>query len=259
MSSTVLESGLPHAASERSAAGTLIVAWQHPRSRAISPVGLLDHDREGYRFRYIANARDVDGFLPFLGFSDLGAAYSSPWLFPMFAQRVLNPRRPDYPYWLDVLSLPEDAAPFEFMARCEGRREGDTVVVTAPPTVGPQGDLEMTFMVHGVRYALEDPRAAAAFDSLRDGDEVAFASEPDNPKDSLAVHVCAREVPLGWVPRLLCPAVHAAMADGPVVGRVLRLNGPEVPPHMRLLVELRGRVSASWDFFADPGWLPVSR
>ena len=119
-------------------------------------------------------------------------------------------------------------------------------------------DLEMTFMVHGVRYALKHPRAVEALGSLRDGDEVVFSSEPDNPKDTLAVRVCAGEVPLGWVPRLLCPAVHAALAVEPITGRVVRANGPEVPPHLRLLVELRGRVPVDWDFFADPAWLPIS-
>lgn len=258
MSSTVLESGLPHAAAERSSVNTLIVAWQHPASRSISPVGLLEHDREGYRFRYVANARNLEGFMPFLGFPDLDANYSSPWLFPMFAQRVMNPRRPDYPYWRKVLSLPQDAAPFEFMARCEGRREGDTVIVTAPPVIDPHGALEMTFLVHGVRHAIKDRRAAEAMSHIRSGDVVTFRPEPENPTDDLAVHVCSREVPLGWVLRLLCPAVHAAMTTAPMTGRVVRVNGPEVPPHMRLLVELRGRVPADWDFFADPTWLPIS-
>ncbi len=68
----------------------------------------------------------------FLG-TDLKADYRSRWLFPMFAQRVLNPQRPDYSHWRDVLNLPADATPFESMARSEGHREGDAVLVTAPP------------------------------------------------------------------------------------------------------------------------------
>ena len=82
MSSLLLESRLPYAADERETKSTLIVAWQNSESREISPVGLLEHDHRGYRFRYIRNARGVEGFLPFLGFTDPAADYRSRWLFP---------------------------------------------------------------------------------------------------------------------------------------------------------------------------------
>ena len=176
----------------------------------------------------------------------------------MFAQRVLNPRRPDYPHWRDVLDLPADATPFEFPARCEGRREGDAVLVTAPPTVDGHGEITFTFLVHGVRHALQDPSAQDTLSALRDGDDVELRQQPDNAVDRLAIHVCSGRVPIGWVPRLLCPAVHDALAAGHVTGRVLKANGPEVPPHMRLLVELKGSVPPGWDFFADPTWSPIA-
>ena len=75
MSSVLLESRLPHVSAERAADSTLIVAWQNSESREISPVGLLEHDHLGYRFRYIRNARDVKDFLPLLGFTDLTTEY----------------------------------------------------------------------------------------------------------------------------------------------------------------------------------------
>jgi len=257
MSSLLLESRLPDVSDERETDSTLIVAWQNSESREISPVGLLDHDSLGYRFRYIRNARDVNGFLPFLGFTDLAADYRSRWLFPMFAQRVLNPRRPDYSHWRDVLNLPADATPFEFLARCESRREGDAVLVTAPPPVDDHGAISFTFLVHGVRHALRDESAQDALIALRDGDDVELRPQPDNPVDRLAIHLCSGADPIGWVPRLLCPAVHDALAEDQVIGRVLKVNGPEVPAHMRLLVELNGSVPAGWDFFTDSIWSPI--
>lgn len=258
MSSLLLESRLPDASDERETDSTLIVAWQNSESREISPVGLLEHDQLGYRFRYIRNARDVEGFLPFLGFTDLTADYRSRWLFPMFAQRVLNPRRPDYSHWRNVLSLPADATPFEFLARCEGRREGDAVLVNAPPRVDDHGEISFAFLVHGVRHALLAAPARDALSVLTDGDDVELRPQPDNPVDQLAIHLCSGAEPIGWVPRLLCPAVHDALAEGEVIGRVLKVNGPEVPAHMRLLVELNGSVPPGWDFFAEPIWSPIT-
>lgn len=258
MSSLLLESRLPDVSDERERFSTLIVAWQNTESREVSPVGLLEHDHLGYRFRYIRNARDVIGFLPFLGFTDLTADYRSRWLFPMFAQRVLNPRRPDYSHWRDVLNLPADATPFEFLARCEGRREGDAVIVTAPPEVDEHGAIKFLFLVHGVRQALLDATAHAALSALRDGDEVELRPQPDDPVSDLAIHICSGEEPIGWVPRLFCPAVHNALADGRVISRVLKVNGPDVPPHMRLLVEVSGSVPTGWDFFAELIWSPIA-
>ncbi len=171
----------------------------------------------------------------------------------------IEPECSDATEWLrdpDGGRWPDDAAPFEFLARCEGRREGDTVLVTAPPRVDQDGSLHLTFLVHGVRHALANPGVEGVFDTLRDGDRVNFLPQPDNPVDHFAIHVCSGDLPVGWVPRLLCPAVHDAIAAGPIAGRVLRVNGPEVPVHLRLLVELDGRVPPNWDFFADPSWLP---
>ena len=258
MGSLLLESRLPDVSDERETASTLIVAWQNPGTREISPVGLLQHDALGYRFRYIRKARDVADFQPFLGFGSLAGDYRSPWLFPMFAQRVLNPRRPDYPHWRNVLHLPADTTPFEFLARCEGRRAGDAVLVTAPPKVDNNGTTGVTFLVHGMRHALKIIDAQRALVALHDGADLEVCPEPDNPVDRLVIQLCSSTVAIGWVPRLLCPAVHAALVQGRVVCRVVKLNGPEVPHHMRLLVEFKGQVPPGWDFFANPMWSPIS-
>lgn len=76
----------------------LAVTWQHPDSRAIQPVGMLEHDGDRYHFHYIRRAQYVEDFRPFLGFPDLGRAYTSAHLFPIFAERVMDARRPDYPH-----------------------------------------------------------------------------------------------------------------------------------------------------------------
>jgi hypothetical protein len=70
--------------------GRLIVAWQHPESRLIAPVGLLEHGRELYRFRYLRRAGDLPDFQPFLSFPTWERTYTSQLLFPMFAQRIMT-------------------------------------------------------------------------------------------------------------------------------------------------------------------------
>jgi hypothetical protein len=81
--------------------GSLIVAWQHPKIRLIAPVGPLEHGHDfGYRFRCLQCASTVDGFLPFLSFPKWQRACTSRHLFPLFSQRIMSPRWPDFSHFL---------------------------------------------------------------------------------------------------------------------------------------------------------------
>ena len=124
--STLSDLSMPESRSS-AAARRLVVAWQHPGTRAIEPVGFLSYDDHLYRFAYIQNALSVDGFRPLLGFDDLRRAYSSERLFPLFAQRAMDARRADYGRYVASLGLegkwPE---PWEQIARSQGRRERAT-------------------------------------------------------------------------------------------------------------------------------------
>src|SRR5436309_1548879 len=111
----------------------LIVTWRHPQERTYYPVALLDcvrsdDGKQVYEFAYLRRAIRLPGFRPFLGFSDLSRRYASSRLFPLFAERVMDPTRPDRAQWLDALGLDESSAyPMEVLARSGGRRSGDTI------------------------------------------------------------------------------------------------------------------------------------
>src|SRR4051794_40924134 len=84
----------------------LLVTWQDPRSRQYHPVGVLSRTRQGtYRFRYLEGAHRVASFQPFLGFSAWDREYTSPHLFPLFAERVLDESRPDRMTLFEALAL----------------------------------------------------------------------------------------------------------------------------------------------------------
>jgi hypothetical protein len=238
----------------------LAVAWQHPQTRAIEPVGILEYDEAGYRFRYVRNALSVDGFRPLLGFPDLHRTYESRRLFPLFAQRVMDARRPDYGRYLNELHLPEDAEPFELLGRSGGQRKGDTVQVCPEPSVAPDGSTRSVFLVNGVRHVLEaDPTAHQRFASLRPEERLVLIDEPDNDWNSRAVLVSARDGQrLGWVPDLLLDYVHTVRDQGEPSLVVEHVNGPEAPPHLRLLVRLTGQAPAGYQPFTGPRWEPIA-
>jgi len=245
----------------------LVVTWQHPDERLIEPVGFLDYDGQRYRFGYIRHALSVKDFRPLLGFRDLYRLYSSADLFPLFAQRVMDPRRPDYQRYVGRLGLDEEASPWEQIARSQGRRQGDTIQLLPKPTTDGE-TLTCLFLVNGVRHVPGVPRVLdgrpievtgeqveAALDRMRPGDALELAREPDNEVNPLALMVLApAATPIGWVPNLMVEDMHRLMARADVSVTAAHVNGPDAPWHLRLLARLTARGAGDFRFFTGENW-----
>jgi hypothetical protein len=248
----------------------LVVAWQHPVDRSIDPVGFLTYDGSVYQFEYIRNALRVKDFQPLLGFPDLHGSYRSADLFPLFAQRALDPRRPDYHRYVERLGLEGEPGPWEQITRSQGRRQGDTIQLLPEPMVNGD-ELTCLFLVHGVRHAHEEPRVLdgqeirvtrqqveGALDQLVPGDELTLAPEPGNPINPLAIMVVRSSVPVGWVPDLLAEDVRQLMDHANVTVTVEHVNGSDAPWHLRLLARLRAAPAGNVRFFTGERWIPLA-
>jgi hypothetical protein len=134
----------------------LLVAWQHPSTRAFDLVGRLDvpvADDKPYRFAYYRHAASVAGFRPFVDLPNLDRVYEAHDLFPLFENRLTPRSRADFPEVAAFVGLTGDADPFEVLARTGGRRATDTVEVVPEPAIDPvSGRLEVDFLVHGIRH-----------------------------------------------------------------------------------------------------------
>jgi hypothetical protein len=250
----------------------LVVAWQHPVDRSIEPVGFLSFDGREYRFSYIRNALSVKGFRPLLGFEDLEQIYNADDLFPLFAQRAMDPRRPDYQRYVERLGLEgEQPGPWEQIARSQGRRQGDTLQLFPEPAV--HGDeLTCLFLVHGIRHVHEEPKVLngktievtnvqveQALAGLQRGDPLEIVPEPMNIKNPQAVIVMGSpSVPVGWVPNLLVADLHRLLSRADVSVTVAQVNGSDAPSHMRLLAQLSAAPAGDFRFFTDPLWEPLA-
>lgn len=246
----------------------LAVAWQHPDNRLISPVAMLEFDGNDYRFYYIANAVTVEGFRPLLGFADLHRVYSSQHLFPIFAQRVMDPRRPDHARYVQRLGLSDDASPWEQMTRSGGRREGDLLQLFPEPDVREDGSVVCSFLVHGIRHipdsgvdgrghAVTSEALVSKLASLERGQALRLVREPRNPVNDRAVLTTTDDnFPLGWVPDLLLDDLYDISNGNPeeVEVAVQQVNGPDAPPHLRLLARLTGRPTDAYQPFEGPSW-----
>lgn len=249
------------------AAHRLVVAWQHPEERSIEPVGFLTHDDHGYRFAYIRNALRVKDFRPLMGFEKLDASYQSEDLFPLFAQRAMDPRRPDYQRYVERLGLDGEPTPWEQIARSQGHREGDTIQLFPEP-VTDGDEVRCLFLVHGIRHAhkgakilngtrVEVTRAQVeeALENLRPGDELSIVPEPGNPKNPQAIVVMgAPLVPVGWIPDLMVEDLHRLMKRARVTVTAEHINGSDAPGHLRLLARLQAAPAPGFRFFTGARW-----
>jgi hypothetical protein len=234
----------------------LAVAWQHPVTRAMTPVGMLTAVDGRFTFAYLRRACDVDGFQPFLGFSDWDGHYESERLFPLFAQRAMRPSRPDYSRYLRSLRLPADSTDWAILGRSQGSREGDGIRLFPEPLVDEDGATRSTFFVNGLRHRMaQDPAVGLALDRLRQGQELRIVEEPDNPVDQRALLVTPEGgVALAWVPSLMLDYVHEVRATGATKLVVEAVNGDDVPAGYRLLVTLSGRLPVGSEPFSGPDW-----
>lgn len=250
----------------------LAVTWQHPRSRVISPIGLLTHDVSGsYRFRYIHNARNVQGFRPLVGFPSLDRAYESEQLFPLFAQRVMSPRRPDYLGYLKTLGLERNASPWEVLALSGGRRTGDTIQLVPAP-VPLEGDTwEIDFLVHGVRHMINRPivlndsticsdarQLEASLEGLAAGDQLHLISDSTNEANPNAQLIVTNGgVPIGFLPDLFTEDF-VRLDRGGVRCEAVVVNNAASPWHMRVLARLTCKVPENFAFFSSESWIPIA-
>ena len=254
-----------------SAVRVLLVLWQNPVSRAIVPVGRFSVEGDEYRFAYVKNAAD-SGMRPLLGFPSFDEQYRSHRLPLLFAQRVLDPARPDLARIIAELGLARDATPWEQIVRTGGSRHGDTIqVMELPSVIG--GTARARFFINGIRHIPGRPRVCEGSQFLCSKEEqdhalarvavdstLVLLREDDNPEDPDALLVVFEGVPLGYVPRFLSSDVRrlVRLAPGQLAVRCVEAGGPHVPAHMRLVVELECRAPAHFSFDPEGAWRPTA-
>jgi len=243
---------------------TLFLAWQDrgPR-RAWYPIGRLDADvaASHYEFRYTKGAerarREV-GFPALPAFPELNRRYESTELFPLFQNRVFDPRRKDFGDYLRWLDLsPDQADPIEILAVSGGQRQTDNLEVFPKITKQPDGSFVCRFFIHGIRHA--SASAQERVTRLREDELLRIAVELNNPATGVAIQLCSEDYQmLGWTPRYLVDDLVHAVATAPVLqAKVVRVNEPGVPVNQRVLVEMSGSLPPAVEPMSSEQFQPV--
>jgi hypothetical protein len=222
----------------------LYLAWQDPQSRQWYPVGKLSVEDGVYRFVYTAGAKRSKNFIP-LGFmQDLHAEYRSHDLFPLFANRLISKKRPEYKDFLRWLDFREDEAdPLVLLARTEGVRETDSLTVFPCPERTPQGKYVAHFFGHGLRHLPDEARLRVS--RLRPGDHLYLMPDMQNPHDeyALALRTDDPATIVGYCPRYIsCDFLQVLLNNPATVDVHVKQVNADAPIQLRLLCTL----TADW-------------
>lgn len=237
----------------------LYAAWRNPEG-LIRPVGVLTRsltaDGESYRFVYLKVAEQFEGFKCLPGLLDLHEAYESEHLFPVFRNRLMPRRRPDYDDFVQRLALDAETDPFEVLIRSEGWRATDRIEVFAHPERTEDGLLETLFFARGIRH-LEG--AAEAVNDVQVGDVLELEDDPDNRVNPRAILLNTRTGhKVGWIPDCLVETVHELRDRGSSVEITAEHVNPDTsPPHMRLLCRLQAPWPDGYEPFTEPEYQPI--
>ena len=222
----------------------LYLAWQDPQSRQWFPVGKLSFEASVYRFVYTKGATFSKHFTPFGFMQNMHEVYRSRDLFPLFANRLISKKRPEYKDFLRWLDLREDeAAPLVLLARTEGVRETDSLTVFPCPERTLDGKYVVHFFSHGLRYLPEEARLRIS--KLGRGDRLYLLPDPQNSYDGCAIALRTNEPAsiVGYCPRYISCDFLEILENNPeaVQVRVNRVNA-DAPIQLRLLCTL----TADW-------------
>lgn len=223
----------------------VFLAWQSPETRSWHVVGALTETSNGYEFYYTKGVLNATNFIPFSGMADLKKSYVSDMLFPLFHNRLLSSKRPEYPQFIKWLGLKnENASSLNILARSGGTRETDKLQMFRRIEIKNTGEFEHFFFLHAVRYLTKT--AQKRIDSLTMGERLFLCLDYQNEHDSNAVIVRAdnpAEI-VGYCPRYLAKDINTLLLNSTTLTVSVEKISTSAPTNYRLMCRINGQLNA---------------
>lgn len=229
---------------------TLFLAWQDPVGRRWYTVGRLDRKNGNYVFTYTKGAQRAKekGFVPLVSFPQVERRYESDEIFPLFANRVLSPNRPEFEEFTEWLSIPKHQAdPIAILARTGGDSGTDTLEIFPCPEESGRGVFVVHFFIRGIRH--QSDGAIRRVSELEPGEQLLLMADVQNPYDPHAYALRTAEKRrqdmhlLGYLPRYLASEFKRLPEEAIREARIEieRVNVSPAPIHFRVLCRLEMR------------------
>jgi len=187
----------------------LYIAWQDPVERRWYPVGRLTFEDKVYRFVYTKGAEKAQNskrFIPFGRLKDLRVPYESNELFPLFANRLLSEKRPEYENYIKWLKLDKnfhDNRQLAMLAITGGGRGTDSLEILPCPLPTSKGEYEVIFFSHGLSHL--EKSILELVNKLKSGDRLFLMFDVQNLYDPRAITLRTDDpvIIVGYCPRYL--------------------------------------------------------
>lgn len=226
---------------------SVYVAWQAPDTRDWHVVGNLQERNSGYVFKYTKGALKSTKFTKFSGMTDVRETYVSEELFPLFKNRLLSPRRPEYPSFIKWLGFEEDSVnPIDILARSGGLRSTDQLQIFKKIEVDSEGKFEHFFFLHGLSYL--NSMANDRVSELKPGQILRLCLDLQNEYDGDAVVVRADKPAeiVGYCPRYLSNDIKKMLLnDSKSITLTVEKISDDAPYNYRLLCKLSGKLNSA--------------
>jgi hypothetical protein len=184
--------------------------WQDPEDRRWYPTARLEKRGELYFFAYTKGSLASPRFTTFGNMTEKNSVYISKDLFPIFANRALHEKRPEFRKYIlwSGLAKEGNSDVLELMGRMGGNRATDTLQVYPIPEKSDDGMYRTVCFCHGISHLPEDVQARVL--SLKQGEKLYPLRDIQNPYDSYAVALRTGDPTtlVGYLPRHLAPDVN---------------------------------------------------
>jgi len=242
---------------------SVYLAWQSTTTREWHVVGLLKEHNSVYSFNYTQGALASDKFIPFNGMEDLEQTYRSKELFPLFKNRILSSKRPEYPRFLKWLGLnKDDATAITVLGRSGGLRSTDNLQMFKKFEINDKGEFQQIFFAHGVSHLQKS--ASKRISQLQPCEILKLCLDSQNDYDKHAVLIRAdnpAEI-VGFCPRYISQVITKLLNDykSEVAVSVESLCD-EAPANYRLMCKLEGVINSqnTIDFLRQSEFQPIVR
>lgn len=250
---------------------TLFLVWQPTRhSEELEhpiPVGRLGFDGQLYRFEYLKGVKTADKFrfAGLIEFPEIQTVYESEKLFPVFANRLMSPKRKDYNEYLHRLGLePAPNSPaFELkvLGRSAGRKATDRFRVFPYPDLTDAG-FRLRFFLEGT------PQTEKFQDALGEEAEPLYTTGrnhkdlevgADTPVNTLSLRSTSGII-LGRIPGYYEKELVSLLEQGVDLNwKVLLTNTPPArwAPNV-VLIEVSGPWPSDWEPFESDDYARIS-
>lgn len=224
------------------------LAWQSPETRDWHVVGALTQVSGGYEFHYTKGVLKARKFVPFSGMEDLNKSYLSKELFPLFYNRLLSNRRPEYPLFIQWLDLSEEeATPMNILARSGALRGTDQLQMFRKIEFDDFGVFEHFFFVHGLSHLTKS--AQKRVEALKSGERLFLCLDHQNKYDASAVIVRAdnpAEI-VGYCPRYLAKDISLLLGDSEnIIDVTVERIAKDAPKNYRLMCKVSGQIKVEY-------------